>query len=81
VAARRSTVAGTDRRRGSGGARRAGAGQCAREVEPLDPGALTLAIVLDDGPAVPPEAVALQQGAANELVLNLPRRVELMVSG
>jgi hypothetical protein len=49
------------------------------EVEPLDPGALTLAVVLDDGPAVPSEAVALQQGAANELVLNLPRRVELMV--
>jgi hypothetical protein len=49
------------------------------EVESLDPGALTLAVVLDDGPAVPPEAVALQQGAANELVLNLPRRLELMV--
>jgi hypothetical protein len=50
------------------------------EVEELDPGALTLAVVLDDGPAVPPEAIALQQGAANELVLNLPRRIELVVT-
>jgi hypothetical protein len=49
------------------------------EVEALDPGALTLAVVLDDGPAVTPEAIALQQGAANELVLNLPRRIELLV--
>ena len=49
-------------------------------VEAHDPGSLTLAVVLDDGPAVPPAAIALQQGAANELVLNLPRRVELMVT-
>ena len=49
------------------------------EVHALDPGALTLAVVLDDGPEVPAEAIGLQQGAANELVLNLPRRVELMV--
>jgi hypothetical protein len=49
------------------------------EVHALDPGALTLAVVLDDGPEVSPEAIGLQQGAANELVLNLPPRVELMV--
>ena len=39
---------------------------------------LTVALVLDDGPGVPVESIATQQGAVTELVRNIPADVELL---
>ena len=41
---------------------------------------LTVALVLDDGPGVPVESIATQQGAVTELARNIPPDVELLTS-
>ncbi len=41
---------------------------------------LTVALVLDDGPGVPVESIATQQGAVTELVRNIPDGVELLTA-
>ena len=53
------------------------AGAGALTVERLDPADLTVAFVLDNGPPVPRATLATHQGAAIELIRNLPEGVSV----
>ena len=55
-------------------------GAAAVSVEPLAPGELTVAVVLDDGPDVAAETIVMEQGVVTEMVRNVPPDVELLLS-